>query len=398
MNYDGELRLLCDTFNKCRVPTAFLKPGDLSEKITPESLLFGDRLTDDFLASLTDKTIYLISGPLKFSRLVLRLPRLSEETFLAIGPYLSAPLSSTEVLEIAEKNRIAPDRRKLLKTYYANLPILPQTSHLHSLLDTFAERIWGANQFNFEELIDGKSSVPSPLPANKTSKEDTLANMKLMEERYAAENNLIRAVSKGQMHLGSVVLDNLSSAPFEKRLDDPLRNLKNYSIIMNTLLRKAAEQGGVHPLYIDEVSSDFAMRIEQAPSVIAIRELMGELFRTYCHLVRKHSMKGYSPTVQKTLALIDNDLAADLSLKNLAEAQKMSPAYLSAAFKRETGKTLTDYITSERMGLAAHLLETTNLQVQTVAAHCGILDVQYFSKLFKKHTKKTPKEYRESLK
>jgi YesN/AraC family two-component response regulator len=109
-------------------------------------------------------------------------------------------------------------------------------------------------------------------------------------------------------------------------------------------------------------------------------------------------MKGYSPTVQKTLALIDNDLAADLSLKNLAEAQKMSPAYLSSAFKRETGKTLTDYITSERMGLAAHLLETTNLQVQTVAAHCGILDVQYFSKLFKKHTKKTPKEYRESLK
>ena len=35
---------------------------------------------------------------------------------------------------------------------------------------------------------------------------------------------------------------------------------------MNTLLRKAAESGGVHPLYIDRISSDFAKRIESLVS------------------------------------------------------------------------------------------------------------------------------------
>jgi YesN/AraC family two-component response regulator len=180
-------------------------------------------------------------------------------------------------------------------------------------------------------------------------------------------------------------------------LDDPLRNLKNYSIIMNTLLRKAAENGGVHPFYLDDVSSSFAARIEQVPTVRAAQELMSEMFRTYCRLVRQRSMKQYSAAVQKALAMIDADLSADLSLSKLAQAQNISAGYLSAIFKKETGSTVTDHINRERMQLAAHLLQTTALQVQTVAAHCGMLDVQYFSKVFKKYMKKTPKAYRESF-
>jgi len=34
--------------------------------------------------------------------------------------------------------------------------------------------------------------------------------------------------------------------------------------------------------------------------------------------------------------------------------------------------------------------------VQTIAQHCGIVDVHYFSKMFKKAVGKTPKEYRET--
>jgi hypothetical protein len=62
-----------------------------------------------------------------------------------------------------------------------------------------------------------------------------------------------------------------------------------------------------------------------------------------------------------------------------------------------TGVTLTEYIRNKRLHHAAHLLRTTNLQVQTIATHCGITDLQYFSKLFKKETGKTPKEYRKSV-
>lgn len=74
--------------------------------------------------------------------------------------------------------------------------------------------------------------------------------------------------------------------------------------------------------------------------------------------------------------------------------QNISSAYLSSIFKKETGQTVTEYVTVKRIEMAKRLLSNTNLQIQTVAQHCGILDVHYFSKLFKKHTGLTLKDYR----
>ena len=165
---------------------------------------------------------------------------------------------------------------------------------------------------------------------------------------------------------------------------------------MNTLSRKAAERGGVHPIYLDKVSSEFAHKIERLSSVSLGPSLMREMFRTYCRLVRKHSMKNYSAPIQKAIALIDADLTADLSLHALATAQNISDGYLSSLFRRETGQTLTQFVNERRMKAASRLLTTTKLQIQTVAQHCGIVDVHYFSRLFKKHTGMTPLEYRES--
>ena len=64
--------------------------------------------------------------------------------------------------------------------------------------------------------------------------------------------------------------------------------------------------------------------------------------------------------------------------------------------KKETEKNVSEYIKEKRIEHAMYLLSTTHLQIQTVALHCGIMDVQYFSKIFKKKTGKTPREYRSS--
>ena len=218
-----------------------------------------------------------------------------------------------------------------------------------------------------------------------------------MQKRYDFENELIRAVELGQEHKLFRITPAFEETVMERRLSDPVRNIKNYCIIMNTLLRKAAERGGVHPLYINDVSSGYAVRIEKLTSVSSATEFMGEMFSGYCRLVRKYSMKSYSPIIRKVITLINSDLSASLTLTALADSQNVSPGYLSTLFKRETGKNLTEYILDERMKLASRLLVTTSLQVQTVALSCGIMDVQYFSKVFKKYTGKTPKEYRNSI-
>jgi YesN/AraC family two-component response regulator len=211
------------------------------------------------------------------------------------------------------------------------------------------------------------------------------------------ENELMEAVAKGQIHKADLLFSGFSTFSMEQRVSDPVRNIKNYCIIMNTLLRKAAEKGNVHPVHIDSTSSEFALKIEQLHSMDMAASLMTKMAQTYCRLVRQHAIKGYSPPVQKTVVYIDAHLSDNLTLSTLADTLSISSSYLSTLFKKETGQTLTAYINTRRIRQAKHLLETTKLQIQTVAQHCGIMDVQYFSKLFKNMVGVSPKRYRQTL-
>lgn len=406
MLYENELALLCDTLKKLRVQ--FVKTDSdapLSSIVEDEQATIFDfhpenMTVRDFLGDVSPRTMYKSVSAYRFSYLYLLLPEAGKQTILLIGPYLSAPLSSRDIMEMGEAFGLPPKRQQMLSKYYSVIPVLPPDSHIFLLLSTFCERMWGWNAFSVVDVSWDRQFPPSPINESSGQEElgDILIDMNVMEKRYQFENELIQAVSLGQIHKEGQLLSAFNTELFERRTTDPVRNAKNYCIIMNTLLRKAAEQGGVHPIYLDRVSSGFAHKIEQMSQLSENAPLMHEMFRSYCRLVRKHTMKQYSPTVQKIILLIDSDLSSSLSLKTLSEMLNISPGYLSTLFRRETGTTVSDYIRDKRIRHAIHLLSTTHLQVQTVALHCGIMDVQYFSKIFKKQTGMTPKEYREASK
>lgn len=402
MQYKNELELLLESFKKIRLRAILATADELSVFKFPlgvEGVFERELFHTAAAAEIKRKTLYKLSGDMKLRYRYLLLPDTDIPTVLFIGPYLSESISPSLMLELAERCGIAPKRQRYLEEYYSAIPIIPEGSPVFSILDTFLERIWKSPSFL---IIDhGTREHPPASVINETGESEdfreTILKMKTIEKRYSFENEMIRAVSLGQLHKEGQLLSSFSEAAFEKRTENPLRNMKNYSIIMNTLLRKAAESGGVHPLYIDSVSRDFAFKIEALESLSGNMALMTEMFRSYCRLVHKHALKSYSPLVQSVVLIIDSDLSAELSLATLAKSQSVSPGYLSTVFHKETGKTLTEYIRDTRITHAEHLLTATSLQIQTVALHCGILDVQYFSKIFKRKTGKTPKEYREAL-
>ena len=406
MNCEYELDFLCAILKKCRIRTSLLSLHDTTDAMVDSwiNTIIGihshaDLTIREVMESIENTTEYKFTNELGLQYIFMRLPLLSEKNLLFIGPYLSFPMTSKDVLKIGEKLKLSPNMQKNLKEYYTSLPILPESDRIFAAIDTFCERIWQSSFFSVME-INKTHSLAIPSPVQGTSTEDfdeVLANMEKMEMRYAFENELIQAVAIGQQHKEKSLLPMFNEQMFEQRLQDSLRNAKNYCIIMNTLLRKAAEQGGVHPLYIDSTSSKFASKIELTADIKVIPTLMREMFSSYCRLVRKHSTKQYSPVVKKTVLMIDSDISAELSLRTLAEKQGITSGYLATVFKKETKKTVSEYIRGRRISHAVHLLSTTNLQIQTIAMHCGIMDVQYFSKIFKREIGKTPKEYRETL-
>ena len=122
------------------------------------------------------------------------------------------------------------------------------------------------------------------------------------------------------------------------------------------------------------------------------------MIRKYCLLVKEYSLGKYSDLIGRVVTLISYDLTADLSLKHISSLMNVNASYLSAAFKKECGETLTEYVNRKRMETAAFILSRSDKQVQTVSVECGILDVNYFIKLFKKQYGLTPTQYREHIK
>ena len=405
MYYEPQLQLLRNTFRKCRIQTVIAdlslpasEHPELRHYYSFSQPLDNTRPLQEYIPPVAPETIYRMSDPFGCRYLYFQLPEYPKNTVLVIGPYLSKSPTSQEIMEWSENENIAPLQQKNLELFYSSVPILPEHSHIFILLDAFAELLWGDNAYQMQDVSLHTSDFMTPLSTQKAPSlhEDTLWFMQNVEQRYAYENQIMNAVSKGQLHKADILFSGLSTFSMEQRASDPVANVKNYCIIMNTLLRKAAEQGGVHPMYIDRTSSDFAMKIEQLRSLDTVSQFMTDMFQTYCRLVRKHAIKNYSPPIQKALVYIDSHLSDNLTLRTLAETLNISSSYLSTLFKKETGHTLTAYINAQRIKHAKYLLETTKLQVQTIAQHCGILDVQYFSKLFKSITGTTPKYYRQT--
>ena len=406
MTRSAELIFLRDILQKRNVAMHVISPSEpVVSLITPEQKEFMSALPEpsltirQYLGNLENTTKYNFSDIFNCHYICFLLPSDEKEELLLIGPYVSEPQQAQALLELGETIGIRPGMQRHFEEYYASLPIIPEGDCFFAMIDTFCEHVWRVSSFNF--VIVNKQM---PLPAlsgresvrEYASPEETEACISLMEKRYAFENELMQAVSLGQYHRVDALTAALNEHPFEMRTADPLRNAKNYSIIINTLLRKSAEKGGVHPLYLDGISSRFSELIEKSSSLKDSVALMKEMFAEYCQLVSKHSMKKFSPIVQKAALFIDSDLSADLSLHTLAAHQEISPGYLATVFKKETGKTVSGYVWEKRINHAAELLKSTSLQIQTIASHCGIMDVQYFSKSFKKFTGQTPKSYRES--
>ena len=221
-------------------------------------------------------------------------------------------------------------------------------------------------------------------------------NQAQVEKRYALENRLLYAVTTGNAPLLEEVLEAMQeiSQPF-RHPASPVRSLKNLALAGNTLCRKAAEQGGVHPLHLDSISGRFAIQIEQAQSMAEIFSMNVNISAVYCDLVRDVSLAAFPPIVREAITFLRLHLDQPFSLDALAEALEVSPSHLSHTCKKALGMTLTDYLKHLRIEEAKYLLDHTSDSIAEIAARVGFYDTSHFSKVFRQSETMTPYHYRQ---
>ena len=404
MSYQAELKFLQNILENMHIHTSLLQEpyehADLHDfgirqLVYPEINYVS--YIKNFCKTHKGHILYKAFDEFLFNYLILSLSD-SEEIFLMIGPYTLIPWNEQILLDKAQDFHISPEVYPYFRNCYEKVPLVTDSSFLFNLVNTFAATIWGSmDAFSIVDLENNSPIEKIAVGNYDYDPQKLFCSMESIERRFDAEAEFMQIVSHGQLHKIEMYANMIDIQGTEIRLADRVRNAKNYAIIMNTLLRKAAENGSVHPVHIDKLSSDFAKKIELQTSEKGVTNLIKEMARKYTLLVKNHSLQGYSTLVRRVLVHVETDLAEDLSLNTQAKLLGVNPSYLSTVFKKETGQTLTEYVTGKRIEHAVFLLNTTKMQIQTIAQYCGIPDICYFTKIFKKIIGKTPTEYRNML-
>ena len=127
-----------------------------------------------------------------------------------------------------------------------------------------------------------------------------------------------------------------------------------------------------------------------------------ELLLNYCSrfygrqfITRKNSNNAVVAQVERILtSYFKEDNKGLPTVKYLADRVNLSPNYLSDLLKKETGKNTQDHIHYFVIEEAKNILLNTNKSVGEIAHTLCFEYPQYFNKLFKQKTGKTPVEFR----
>ena len=233
----------------------------------------------------------------------------------------------------------------------------------------------------------------------------------------SAPSTIQERLAGRQGHLGTgnvVILPAGAPTTWHLEREGEVRHLHLY--LSPTLIQQIATEADIDPDTVEFVDTlgMFDPRIETiALSLLSELRLEGLGGRLYVeslanilgiHLLRQHSsVKQPSlprsvgldrATLRRVSTYIEEHLAEDLSLSELAAVAYLSPYHFARLFKASTGFAPHQYVIGRRIERAKLLLSTTNWSLAAIAHAVGFAHESHLALHFKRLTGLLPSSYR----
>ncbi|MBQ5320003.1 MAG: helix-turn-helix transcriptional regulator [Oscillospiraceae bacterium] len=215
---------------------------------------------------------------------------------------------------------------------------------------------------------------------------------------YEREMAFFYSIKEGNAEEANRLFKPFNSADMGSLSDDKLRNLKYHLIITVALITRYCIEGGMEMETAYNLSDIYIRSIDKCRTEEEINLLHHEVVDDYAqrmNIIRKQNK--YPKAVTICLDYIYDNLHRRITLENLADKVSLSPAYLSKLFHKETGMTVSGYITKKRIEAAENMLKFSEYSCLDISEYLCFSSESHFIQVFKKHTGYTPKVYREKF-
>ena len=215
-------------------------------------------------------------------------------------------------------------------------------------------------------------------------------------QRFQFPRNVKERITKCLYQENFVEIDQLIEKEFEKIIRQGLATKDNIlalkidlTVFLMDLSNKLAVVSEKSQIY-SNLLNDF-LTADSLPSLeIIIKQKLRELFNASRLVLEKRTVR----LVSNAQSIVLEHMREPINVQSIAQLLRISPNYLSAIFKAETGVRLTEYITNIKMREAARLLRETQKHITEITILVGYDNANYFSRIFKKQYGTSPSEYR----
>lgn len=181
----------------------------------------------------------------------------------------------------------------------------------------------------------------------------------------------------------SRVLDSVEHLEDDEKFD---RILLILTFVTCTIKKHSLYEDNI-TLYVEELKKNFELKHEDI-NTWAIKR-----FDNLIQSEKNYSLKEYSGYVSFCVDYIYSNYRKEIVLKEVANMCGVSMQYLSKVFREEAGMSFVDFLNNYRINKAKELMKKSNISIKEVCYAVGYNDPNYFSRIFKKNTGKTPREY-----
>ena len=177
---------------------------------------------------------------------------------------------------------------------------------------------------------------------------------------------------------------------YRKRLDDP-QFILSMQVLVESIRRKLLLNRPYLEYYL--VFPDRIIDLADQKLDLFLSHFTEHMLMLSDSISRLSIPEGDSQVGEACRILLNNP-DGSVDLEEIAGQVYTNQKYLSALMKRETGKSAVRYVTAVKMERARKLLVDSDLRIGEIADKLGFEDIDYFSKVFRKTTGISPREYR----
>lgn len=129
---------------------------------------------------------------------------------------------------------------------------------------------------------------------------------------------------------------------------------------------------------------------------LKLNALMQEILWQTARLVDNEVLPQVTELAESVTSYLRKEYLNNPTLKDISEHFSYHPNYLNNVVLNHTGMPIHQYLINLKLNKALELLMYTNLSVNDVSKQLNILDPRYFARMFKKHFKKSPSDFRKN--